>query len=339
MTAVYGQERELLKWMALADSELLQAIKTEAVSIAGTVTAMSKNLDAELPRLIDTSLAMRQSLDEEKLSKILLWLSMIPTALHQREIAGRRMPGSGAWLLSHPDFHSWHTSSSSSIILLHGVRGCGKSTVASMIVDHFQSPAIQPGVTAAPCAHFFCDDSHAEPDRARSDSILRSLVRQLAVDTSRGSIDPKVLSLYEARLRAAEQARVDIAKLSVEECLALLLDLTETNPAYIMIDAIDQLQLDERAILIDALRQLVDQSASIIKVFLTSCDNAHVEGLLESGATKLRVSSDYVHKDVSAFVTKQVQEANTRKRILNGAATPELLSSIKERLISGAGEM
>ncbi|KAL2820150.1 ankyrin repeat-containing domain protein [Aspergillus cavernicola] len=338
MTAVYAQEQEVLKWAALVDSELSQATNTEVVSIAHKVTTISTSLDAGLTRLMDTSLAMRHSLDGGKISKILLWLSTVPTVLHMKEIAARRLPGSGVWLLTHPDFHTWHTSSSSAIFLLHGVRGCGKSTVASLVVDHFQQPSAQPGATTVPCAHFLCDDSSAEPDRARADSILRTVVRQLAVDSAAGSIDPTVFSSYEKSLKAAEQVRVNMAKLSVKECLSLLLDLTATNPAYILIDAVDQLGQDERAILIDTLQMLVDQSGSIIKIFLTSCDNAHVEGLL-NGATKLRVSSDCVHKDIREFATRQLQDANKRRRILNGAATATLLGKIKEQLINGAGEM
>jgi hypothetical protein len=209
------------------------------------------------------------------------------------------------------------------------VRGCGKSTVASLVVDHFQLPSVQPGASAVPGAHFFCDTSNAEPDRGLCDSILRSVVRQLTVDSINGKIDTTVLSLYEKRLKAAKQTRVDIVKLSATECLTLLLDLTAIYPAYILIDAIDQTRNDKRAALIDTLQKLVDQSANIFKVFLPSSDNAHVDVLL-TGATKLRVLPDIVRKDVREFATQQVQEANKRRRILNGAATATLVGEIKE---------
>ncbi|KAJ5956152.1 hypothetical protein N7501_010431 [Penicillium viridicatum] len=338
MTAVYAQEQEVLKWTALSDSELSQETNTQAASIIDKMAAISRKLDADLPRLIDTSLAMRHSIDEEKISNILSWLCTVPTTLHFRDIATRRMPGSGSWLLNHTDFHTWHTSSSSAILLLHGVRGCGKSTIASFVVDQFQQPSVVPGASPVTCAYFFCDDSNAEPERGRADVILRGLIRQLAVDSVTRSIDQAVLSSYEKRLEAAQQIRADMARLSVEECLSMLLDLTATNPAYIVIDAIDQLGQDERAFLIETMKKLVDQSASIIKVFFTSCNNAHVEGLL-LGTTKLRVTADSVQTDVREFANRQVEEANARRRVLNGTATSQLIDKMKEHLISRAGEM
>ncbi|KAJ5418168.1 uncharacterized protein N7487_001718 [Penicillium crustosum] len=338
MTAVYAQEQEVLKWTALSDSELSQATNTQAASIMDKMAAISRKLDADLPRLIDTSLAMRHSIDEEKISNILSWLCTVPTTLHLRDIATRRMPGSGSWLLNHTDFHTWHTSSSSAILLLHGVRGCGKSTIASFVVDQFQQPSVVPGASPVPCAYFFCDDSNAEPERGRTDSILRGLIRQLAVDSVNKSIDQAVLSSYEKRLDVAQQIKADMARLSVDDCFSMLLDLTATNPAYIVIDAIDQLGQDERAVMIETMKKLVDQSASIIKVFFTSCNNAHVEGLL-LGTTKLRITSDCVRTDVREFANRQVEQANARRRVLNGTATSKLIDKMKEHLISRAGEM
>jgi NACHT domain. len=338
MTAVYAQEQEVLKWTALSDSELSQATNTQAASLIDKMAAISRKLDADLPRLIDTSLVMRHSIDKKMISNILSWLCMVPTTLHLRDIATSRMPGSGLWLLNHTEFHTWHTSSSSAILLLHGVRGCGKSTIASFVVDQFQQPPVVPGGNPVTCAYFFCDDSNAEPERGRADSILRGLIRQLAVDSVTRSIDQAVLSAYEKRLEAAQQMRVDMARLNVEECLSMLLDLTATNPAYIVIDAIDQLGQDERAVLIETMKKLVDQSASIIKVFFTSCNNAHVEALL-LGNTKLRVTSDCVQTDVRGFANRQVEEANARRRVLNGTATSKLIDKMKEHLISRAGEM
>jgi hypothetical protein len=92
---------------------------------------------------------------------------------------------------------------------------------------------------------------------------------------------------------------------------------------------VDQTRNDKRAALIDTLQKLVDQSANIFKVFLPSSDNAHVDVLL-TGATKLRVLPDIVRKAVKEFATQQVQKANKRRRILNGAATATLVGVIKE---------
>jgi Cdc6-like AAA superfamily ATPase len=338
MTVVESLEKEVLKLAALGDSELLQATHSATTTIAQRITAMSKVLDSNLTRLIDTNTMIRKSLGDKKLSDVLTWLSTVPYALHQKYIAATRIPGSGAWFLKHRDFSTWLASSSSGIFLLHGVRGCGKSTIASLAVDHFQRPSTQPGMVPVQCAYCFCDNSVAEPNRANPESIFRSIVRQLAIDSSSGSIDQAVLDLYEKNLKEADQGKVHMAQLRLEESSSLLLDLTMCNPAYILIDAVDQLDDDSRATLIQALRKLVANSASIVKVFLTSCDNAHVEGLLED-ATKLRVAARHNGEDVRAFATAKLKEADMKRRILNGAASRTLLNKMARSLIKGAGEM
>lgn len=302
------------------------------------LAAISRMLDDDIPRLIDTSLAIRQSIDEKRTFNVISWLSKVPTALHLREIASRRMPGSGSWLLKDTDFHAWNSSSSSEILLLHGVRGCGKSTIASFVVDHFQKPSNIPATSPATCAYFFCDDSDAEPERGNATSILRGLIRQLAVSPGSRSIDQALLLLYERQLEASQNIRMDVPRLNIEECFSTLLDLTATNPAYIVIDAIDQLGQDERAVLVETMKKLIDQSASIIKVFFTSCNNAHVEGLLLH-SPKLRITTELIQTDLKDFVNCQVKKANARRRILNGAATTDLIDTIKEHLMSRAGEM
>ena len=173
------------------------------------LVAISRILDDDIPRLLDTSLAIRQFIDEKKTSDIISWLSTVPTALHLREIASRRIPGSGSWLLKNTDFHTWNSSSSSAILLLHGVRGCGKSVIASFVIDHFQKPSSIPGANPVTCAYFFCDHSDAEPERGNAASILRDLIRQLAVSSVSGSIDQALLLLYEKRLEASQNLRMD----------------------------------------------------------------------------------------------------------------------------------
>ncbi|KAL4970636.1 ankyrin repeat-containing domain protein [Aspergillus stella-maris] len=331
MQAVETQERELLKWVALADSNTLQTTDARTIEIATRAAALSSRLDADMNRLVDTSYVVRKHLDEERLTDVLKWLSGRTFTNYQQSIASRRILNSGGWLLEHPDFRSWVDCSSSGTLLLHGVAGCGKTTLFSLIASQFQASPI-------PCAYFYCDNLPAEPDRSDPDSILRSIVRQLAVEAANGYISQTVLSVYEKRRKACALDQADLVKLGLDESVSLLLELTMSNPAYIMVDSLDQLRDEERAIVVNALRTLVEKSANVVKVFITSRDNCHVDALTDD-AMKIRISPTHNQEDVRIYVNHRVQNAHRDRLILNGTASTALLQRISAKLVEGAGEM
>ncbi|KAL2851169.1 hypothetical protein BJY01DRAFT_232985 [Aspergillus pseudoustus] len=319
--ALEAREAEVLKLASLADTKVLQALDTKVEQLtAGTTT----------------------SLETQRLADLLQWLSPTPVTLHHQAISAQRLPGSGQWLLKDPAFQHWEASSSSSLFVLHGVRGCGKSTIFSICVDHFgpsTSPAQQKAVPTAPCAFFYCTDSPSQPDRASPEHVMRSIVRQLAVSPKDGSIDQGVLSVYERELKEAKAIRTDFRELSFEECIALILDLAMANPAYIAVDAVDELRAHDRATLLEGLRRVISESASVVKVLITSRDSVHLDNLLPQDAAKVRVNPDLNGGDVAAYVDHQLQAALQKRCILNGTVSSALIKKTSKALVKGSGEM
>jgi hypothetical protein len=240
-------------------------------------------LDSKFIRLIDTTAIVQQSLEDKKLQDLLGWLFLVPVARHHKEVSGRRLPDSAAWLVRHPDFNDWLILSSSSILLLHGVRECGKSTALSAVIDHLV-PQPHATMTSAtpPCAYFYCQHLPSEPDRASPNCILRSIVRQLAINPMDGAVNQVALSAYDREVRSAQKTRDDPREPTVAESITLILDLTSSNPAYICIDAVDELSHADRASLVGSLQRVVSESASVVKVLLTSRDDVQLQTLLES---------------------------------------------------------
>lgn len=297
----------------------------------------SRAMHTNFKRLLDDTRAIKTKLEANKLEEILDWLSICPFRLHHKSVSNAVMPGSGAWLTRHSVYRDWLQSSSPSILLVHGVRGCGKSSIFSVAVDQLLVNS-QSNARTLPCAYYYCADSPSEPDRAAPDAILRSILRQLAIDQNKATIEPKVWSAYERFVASAEKDRIDLARLEVRECVALILELTTSNLAYIALDAIDELREEYRFVLIEALQRIVDESAGIVKLLLTSRDNAQIEGLLQS-ATEIRVSPAENRDDIDAFIAAQLGAVVRSRRLLHGHASESLLENIRKSLTTGAGEM
>jgi hypothetical protein len=147
-----------------------------------------------------------------------------------------------------------------------------------------------------------------------------------------------VISAYESEMKAVQMTRDEPSKPTVEECIRLTLALTSANPVYICIDAMDELSDTDRAVLVDAFQRIVSQSASVVKVFLTSRDSTHLEAVLNS-ETKIRITPGANSADVKAFVQTQVTKAMQTRCLLNGTASVALLRRISEALVEGSGEM
>ena len=75
-----------------------------------------------LSRLDSRVGAMFAQLENSKQSKILQWISPIPYQDSHMSAREGRTKETGRWLLQHPRFRKWRTSSSSTILWLHGSR-------------------------------------------------------------------------------------------------------------------------------------------------------------------------------------------------------------------------
>ena len=149
-------------------------------------------------------------------------------------------------------------------------------------------------------------------------------------------VNQVVLSAYDREVRLAP--RDDPSKPTIEESITLILDLTAPNPAYICIDAVDELADADRASLVESLQLVVSQSASVVKVLFTSRDNAQLQALLGL-ATKIRVTAASNEGDMKAFVALQVERAIQTRCLLNGTTSTELADHISAALLKGSGEM
>ena len=313
-------------------------IQIETAKGVASLRALLTSLNEPVERLIDHSSISAQVLQENQRLPLLQWLSSVPFSSHHKRHSESRIPGSGQWLLDHDRYRHWRNTSSSTILLLHGIMGCGKTSLASAVVDSFLHES-SGKVLSAPIAYFYCARNSAEAERSNPDGIMRSILRQLTVsDGSSSTVHERILEEYERRQAVAKVNGFEITELQAADCLKLILDTTAANPATIVIDAVDEIQPSSRHVLLSALTKIVQDSLSVVKVFVTSRDDSNVYALL-SNAVAVRIQSDRTQKDMDIFVYREVSSAIENRRMLNGVISDNLTQELMDVLIAGAGEM
>jgi len=323
-------------------SRLTEIFSVETqINTAKEVTAMNNllsSLNKPVQRLVDRSSISTQVLEDGQLLSLLHWLSPVPFTSHHKWLSQSRIPGSGQWLLDHARYVNWRNTSKSSIFLLHGILGSGKTSLASAVVDSLlQESSGQ--ASPAPIAYFYCTKNSAEPERRDPDDIMRSIVRQLS--TSHGcpsKFDERVLREYERRQEVAKIDGFETTRLQAAECVRLILDTTAVNPATIVLDAVDEINSNSRHILFSALNQIVQDSLNVVKIFVTSRDDAQIHAFL-SNTVAIRIRNEHNRKDIDNFVHREVCSAIRNRRILNGVVSDNLKQDLMDTLIAGAGEM
>ncbi|KAL3471968.1 hypothetical protein BJX99DRAFT_262791 [Aspergillus californicus] len=125
---------------ALAD--IVQQMGKLTLNIRSTTIASPTNMsDMQVQRLMQTLwdieqpiywitdhlLQWKDELDFTRRSRILNWVSEVPTVHHHRAICEGRLPDTGGWLFRKLEFLLWQSASYSSVLWLHGILGSGKT--------------------------------------------------------------------------------------------------------------------------------------------------------------------------------------------------------------------
>ncbi|KAB8225515.1 hypothetical protein BDV33DRAFT_198430 [Aspergillus novoparasiticus] len=265
-----------------------------------------------------------QRMDDRERDKLLSWISEIKYGNHHDHVVERRTPDTGTWLIRHKTFCEWMDSASSSILWLRGYPGTGKTFLTSHVIDHTSA---NPTCTLKQgFAFFYC--YREEELRCKSLPVLRCFVRQLAGPLSdRQSVR---ISLQEA-WRAAKDRGSD---LNLDACKApLLSSFNLYSKTIIVLDALDEVAINERRQLIRVLDELVSQSTSTIKVFIASRPGGGISFQFASKPNiQLRAAENM--EDTDKFVTDKLEEITAL------ADLPSYLKiDIRKALLSGCDNM
>ncbi|KAJ5017508.1 multiple ankyrin repeats single kh domain-containing protein [Colletotrichum sp. SAR 10_99] len=309
------------------------------------VDAFAKLVDARALRAYETalvrlSLQTTRELTEEKYNDIVEWLAVARYRDHHRMLvqSRSRLPDAGQWLLNHSEYQNWQSSSSCSLLLVHGIPGAGKSTLSSVVVDALlESASNTPD--HAPFSFFYCANPESERARRSIDDVMRTVLFQLAIDmTQKNKVREFICDEYDRQILMARAGKLDLPKLTTKDCVRLILELSQQDPITIILDGLDSVVDTERHTLIIALRDIISKADNIVKIFVTSRTSARAAAVPEA-EFRIQITSQETDSDMEAFVDYLIDDAVESKRLLEGRLGVGTRAMLRQGLISGAGEM
>ena len=340
---ILKEELAVDKLAEIMHAEMISALTNNITSLHDDASnkiegleKLIKAFDEPLVRTMGTLQNLQDQLKAEERRGLLAWLSRIPFREHHDKAYRDVLPDTGLWLLRKANFLSWRTSSSSSTLWLHGIPGAGKTKLSAIVIQKLLDDAASVE-DAAPLAYFYCSREKTASYRADPTEILRAILKQLACPGPDGQVRHAIAVEYNQRRLDAERDGLDVRTPTLSECTQLILELNSEAPATIVIDGVDELS-NACQDLLDVLQSLVDKSSSVLKVFVSSREEAVISRSLHH-ASSIRVTSSDNSKDVIAFVNHSVSKIIEQKRLLGGRVSNSLREDIISEITDGAGEM
>lgn len=170
--------------------------------------------------------------------------------------------------------------------------------------------------------YFFCVRNSAEKERSDPEAILRCILRQICDLSGIDGLYDKLVERYADRKTAGY--------MSLDECTEMLIEVASARSAtFIVIDALDECDRETRQDLIDALQNVVAESTSLVKIFISSREDGDIKRSMDL-YPNVRIEAEQNQQDIELFVSLTVDELIRKKRLLGSEmVTDELRSDIK----------
>jgi Cdc6-like AAA superfamily ATPase len=260
-------------------------------------------------------------------ARVLEWISTIAYGADHdnvRESLGESYLNRGLWLFNNSDgFKCWQRSSSG-VFLLKGTAGTGKSSLTSMVIQHFID------TPAAYLAYFYCSRKEKTIRRSDTTMIIRSLIKCLSVNGH-----PAFKAFVENH-RSSESQRAGGCELQLKKCISLLRDSFSANPAksiVLVVDALDEC-VDPNGLL-RALKEIWMSGQRNLRLFLSSRMGVEVKAIFpEVIETDIGLSNS---DDIRYYLRTEIERrrADQNDRVM----TLEQAKELEEVLIGYAGGM
>ncbi|KAL2809652.1 hypothetical protein BJX63DRAFT_350326 [Aspergillus granulosus] len=182
--------------------------------------------------------------------------------------------------------------------------------------------------------YFFCSRNTNDPGRQDPKAVLRALVHQLAL-RARGGLPKRLCETFDKRYSTGMARNGMEFDEAHELLLGLLNGYVRTT---IVIDALDECSKQDRRSLINSLRNLVDHSTALVRVFVSSRGDGDIAARLKE-LPNTSVAESMTKTDMERFVEQEVRGAIQYKDLLYGEVTPELEERVTAELLAKAGGM
>ncbi|KAI9838432.1 MAG: hypothetical protein M1837_002487 [Sclerophora amabilis] len=253
----------------------------------------------------------------EDFQSFLEWLCHVDVSARHNEARRKHEPTTGAWLLEDLDYASWKRSPHS-ILWLHGIPGCGKTILSSIVIADMQNVCNKQNGKIA-YFYFTFDDR----ERATVECMLRSILAEFIREGA--SCSEALQKIYAQKLKP-----------TVETLIQELIGIVQTDrdsSFSVILDALDE--CSERMKLLDALSEVAEQEMPNLHLLMTSRIERDIEDALRPLVThKIPIIDDKVDCDVRCYVRTRL----TREPKLTRWSS-DVKDDIEAALVSGAKGM
>ncbi len=218
-------------------------------------------------------------------------LSPIDYCEKHRKIQKARHIGTGQWLFKEENYVAWEDSSESAVLSVFGIPGCGKTILASCLVQKLQEE-----VDRVITTYHYCD--YKDPRSLDPVTIAGTLINSLL---ERVEIAHELSALIENGFKDGRRSPDESEMLQ-------LLDLTLQShldyTIYVVVDGVDEVDEQSRKLLFRFLEHVTKCRHSIIKLAITSRSDFSIMGIkLPSllGKHRINVKTENVSGNISLF--------------------------------------
>ncbi|KAI4261371.1 MAG: hypothetical protein L6R42_003429 [Xanthoria sp. 1 TBL-2021] len=240
-----------------------------------------------------------QSIQEDlKQDQIIKWLNAPDAALSHHQASEKRgAETTGRWFIDSGDYAKWKVEPHS-IYWLHGILGCGKTILASTIIDDL-SKCCAPSPSTL--AYFYCSD------RQDCAQILRSLLRQLA------SQSRECLEMLAALYFGHDKGLKHPSRAALSTCLRSMVGLYGTT--FIVLDALDECK--SRGELMDLIENIDSWREADYHILVTSRSELDIRATVESLSHKkyiINVQESPNAKDILTHIRYRLSHDRSLRR-------------------------
>lgn len=215
------------------------------------------------------------------------WLDPVPTADDFKRIRSHRLEGTCQWIDQNTAFQQWMSGKDLRVCLLEGPPGCGKSTLASRLVEIWASQH--------PVAYLFC--GHRRQTQSWKHIVCTWLWQLLR---SHPELSAEVFDFY------AQTLGITTPESSYQAALCWLLE--RLDGSFVVLDSLDEnedLQAMDSKVWGFSLGEISKHS----KICLTSRPGSWIDSVTRSASwnsAKITVRTDSNARDISAFLEKRI---------------------------------
>ncbi|KAH8120876.1 hypothetical protein FP744_10001343 [Trichoderma asperellum] len=311
---LFQKEQKLLQEIPICEASRNERAGRQADEKSRDLLFKLEKLSSPLIRIDEGVTGIRQMIDEDRLQKLLEFISSEGHGKSHGEIEDSRIDNTGDWLIDHEGFRAWQAIPSSSTLLwLKGTVGTGKTYLTWRAIDYVKKTLAEMSCDEG-FAFFYCRRSATSLQDPLT--ILRSFVRQL--------FDKKSEHGYDRLIQKCDMAKKEGHSLGLKDCKELILEFINLySKTTIILDALDEASsTSTNHNLAEILIDMMDKAKKPVKIFISSRPDREYLQSFESTAT-ITVDSSNQQGDIEKYLQERLYSTSSFKQ--RQAETRELI--------------